>query len=174
MTVLYHGAPRSHREPRRAAETLRCGCPRARLIVFLAAFGALIWTLVRRAGYGWYSLDALLFVVFGVLVAWHARIEARAAWHDALQASSALSAGRLASRERGMNLPPADPPPSIDSHTPSVRARSRSASAAPHCSSGWDRRRRRAAIFIWRVAPRGPPLPRSCGRARRALSELGA
>ena len=112
MTVLYQARARDHTVNRDAQLKRSLRMSRARLIVFLAAFGALIWTLVRRAGYGWYSLDALLFVVLAVLVMWHARIEARAAWHDALRVVALRGLARIT--RAWDELPPADPPPSID------------------------------------------------------------
>ena len=49
------------------------------------ASAVLVWTLSRGATpvplARWHSL----FAVFGALVAWHARVDARVAWHDALK-----------------------------------------------------------------------------------------
>src|SRR4029453_7387500 len=76
------------------------------------AAASVIWTIAHRGGTAWIALDALLVLVFGVLVVWHARIEERAAWHHALQTVSLRSAARV--ERRWDDLPAAEPPSSID------------------------------------------------------------
>jgi hypothetical protein len=85
---------------------------RARLSIFLLAFALLIWTLVRGRSIAWFMLDAGVFLVFGALVAWHARVEERVAWHEALRIVAARGAARI--RRSWDELPAAEPPSSID------------------------------------------------------------
>jgi hypothetical protein len=85
---------------------------RTRLAVFLAAAGGFVWCVARGAGYVGYSADAALFLVFGVLVAWHARVDERVAWHNALRTVALRGVARI--ERRWDDLPPADPPSSID------------------------------------------------------------
>ena len=112
MTVPYQARARDHTVNRDAERKRSLLISRARLVVFLAALATLIGALVRRSGYPGYSFDAVLFVLFGVLVAWHARVEARAAWHDALRIVTLRGIARL--RRDWDRLPSADPPPSVD------------------------------------------------------------
>ncbi len=90
---------------------------RARLAVFLPATALLIWILARHPGVTLVVADLALFIVFGVLVAWHARVEDRVAWHDALRTVALRGVARL---DRSWEeLPPGDAPSSIDlSHHP--------------------------------------------------------
>ena len=83
-----------------------------RLATFLAAATCLIWTLSAGATPLFLSLAVALFVLFGVLVAWHARVENRTAWHDALRLTNVRALARV--ERRWDDLPPADAPPSID------------------------------------------------------------
>ncbi len=112
MTTAYgvrakqHGARRDD-ELRRSKRISRF-----RLGVFLGALSCLIWTLERGAEPVWLTVAALLFVVFGVLVVWHARVEDRAAWHDALRIASERALARV--ERRWDDLPPADAPSTVD------------------------------------------------------------
>ena len=118
MTALYEG--------RAAAEALRRGVEQqrsqristARLVVFLLAAGFLAWTIAtRQADPVRLSVAAALFACFAVLVAWHARVEDRVAWHDALHTVNRYGAARV--ERRWDELPRADVPESIDiSHHP--------------------------------------------------------
>jgi hypothetical protein len=85
---------------------------RARLVVFLCAAGLLIWTLASGADPLRLTISVVLFFIFGVLVFWHARVEERAAWHDALRIACTHGAARHA--RRWDDLPAADAPASID------------------------------------------------------------
>jgi hypothetical protein len=84
---------------------------RMRLATFLAAAGWLLWTLTSadpvRLG-----IAVVLFTVFGGLVVWHARVEDRAAWHDALRVASERAVARV--ERRWDDLPAADAPSTID------------------------------------------------------------
>jgi hypothetical protein len=101
-----HTAARA-REVRRSIQISR-----ARLTVFLLGIAGLIWTVARRGGYEWYAADAALFGGFALLVAWHARVEARVAWHGALRIVALRALARV--RRSWDDLPAAAPPPSLD------------------------------------------------------------
>jgi hypothetical protein len=85
---------------------------RARLAVFLVATAGLIWILARGPGVAWLIADLALFATFGVLVAWHARVEDRIAWRDALRIVALRGVARVG--RRWEDLPSGDPPSSID------------------------------------------------------------
>ncbi len=85
---------------------------RLRLAAFLGAMSCLVWTLQRGADPFWLTVALLLFAIFGVLVVWHARVEDRAAWHDALRVVCERAFARV--ERRWEDLPPADAPASVD------------------------------------------------------------
>ena len=85
---------------------------RLRLAVFLAAISLLIWTLMGSADPLRLGAAAVLFGAFGGLVVWHARVEARAAWHDALRLACEYAQARI---DRHWDaLPSGDAPSGID------------------------------------------------------------
>ena len=112
MTVSYEARAQKHAIRRDVELRQSVYISRARLVVFLAAAGCLVWTLTRGADPVRLTIAAGLFLVFGVLVFWHARVEDRAAWHDALRTVSLRGAARI--ERRWDDLPPAEPPGSID------------------------------------------------------------
>jgi hypothetical protein len=85
---------------------------RWRLATFLPAIGCLLWGLSRDGRPLSFALAGLLFIVFGALVAWHARVENRAAWHDALRTACLRAIARI--ERRWDALPAADAPPGTD------------------------------------------------------------
>jgi hypothetical protein len=84
----------------------------ARLTFFLIGAASLIWALSRDVTSATLILPAIAFVVFGILVVRHARIEERIAWHDANRLVNVRALARIA-REWQV-LPDADPPPGLD------------------------------------------------------------
>jgi hypothetical protein len=112
VTVSYEARAEQHAIRRDVELRQSVHISRARLVVFLAAAGCLVWTLTRGADPVRLTIAAGLFVVFGVLVFWHARVEERAAWHHALRTVSLRGAARI--ERRWDDLPPADAPGSID------------------------------------------------------------
>ena len=57
-------------------------------------------------------LAAAFLIAFAVLVVWHARVDERMAWFEALRLVNVWALARL--RRDWNGLPPADPPPAID------------------------------------------------------------
>ena len=112
MTASYEARAQKHAIRRDVELRQSVHISRARLVVFLAAAGCLVWTLTRGADPVRLTIAAGLFLVFGVLVFWHARVEDRAAWHDALRTVSLRGAARI--ERRWDDLPPAEAPGSID------------------------------------------------------------
>ena len=85
---------------------------RLRLAVFLAAGTLLIWTLMSGADSVRLAVAAAFFVAFGALVVWHARVEERAAWHDALRLACEYAQARV---DRHWDaLPSGDAPAALD------------------------------------------------------------
>lgn len=112
MTASYETRARAH-AVRRDVELRRSArISRVRLAVFLVAISLLIWTLSSGADSLRLGAAGALFALFGALVVWHARVEERAAWHDALRVACDYARARV--ERRWDALPPGDPPPSID------------------------------------------------------------
>ena len=85
---------------------------RLRLTTFLVAAACLVWTLSRGATPLPLWTAFMLFVVFGFLVAWHARVDERVAWHEALRL---VNVRALARRARDWQaLPDAEAPAGVD------------------------------------------------------------
>ncbi|HMF59933.1 MAG TPA: hypothetical protein VK595_06160 [Vicinamibacterales bacterium] len=112
MTASYEVRSREHAARRDVELRQSVRIARARLTVFLAAISLLIWTLASNADPLRLGVAGALFVLFGVLVFWHARVEDRAAWHDALRAACEHARARV--ERRWDDLPPGDAPPSLD------------------------------------------------------------
>ncbi len=84
-----------------------------RLTTFLTGAACIVWWLTWRAGLPLVGiLGGALLAVFAVLVVWHARVEARAAWFEALRIVNVRAQARV-DREWSA-LPLAEPPPSFD------------------------------------------------------------
>ena len=102
---------------RHAADSVREGrrstlIARLRLATFLAAATVLVLTMSRGATPLPLVVAFVLFVAFGILVAWHARVDERVAQHDALRL---VNVRALARRARDWHaLPDGDAPAGID------------------------------------------------------------
>jgi hypothetical protein len=85
---------------------------RLRLTTFLIAAAILLWAL--SSGVTGLPIWAaiLLFVAFGFLVVWHARVDERAAWHGALRLVNLRGLSRRARDWQA--LPEAEAPPGLD------------------------------------------------------------
>jgi hypothetical protein len=112
VTIAYGARAAQHRGRRDAELGRSRRISRMRLAVFLAAAAWLVWTLTGSADPLRLGVAALLFTVFGGLVVWHARVEERAAWHDALRVASERALARV--ERRWDDLPAADAPASVD------------------------------------------------------------
>jgi hypothetical protein len=86
---------------------------RLRLGTFLPGAACLIW-MVSRGGASLpiAILAAAFLVAFAALVVWHARVDERAAWFEALRLVNVWASARV--RRDWDGLPPAGPPPAID------------------------------------------------------------
>ena len=84
---------------------------RLRLATFLPALALLLLGLSRHGAPWAIGAAAALFAAFAALVVWHARVEERMAWHDALRLVNVRAAARL-SRD-WQALPSGDLPPSL-------------------------------------------------------------
>ena len=85
---------------------------RLRLATFLPAAGLFVWMLTE--GFAWlpFIVALVLFVAFGALVVWHARVEERVEWHDALRQVNVWGSARSA--RDWHELPPAEAAPGED------------------------------------------------------------
>jgi hypothetical protein len=101
-----------HERGRDAEARLSARISRLRLATFLPAAAVVAWMLAYGAT-PWLGLAALiLFAAFAALVYWHARVEDRVAWYDALREVNLRAAARVARDWR--RLPPGDAPGEID------------------------------------------------------------
>ena len=112
MTLPYQQRAAEHAARRDMEVRRSIQISRVRLAVFLAGAAGLMWILARGAGIAWLVIDSAVFVAFGVLVAWHARVEDRVAWYGALRTVALRGVARRG--RRWEDLPPGDPPSSID------------------------------------------------------------
>jgi hypothetical protein len=83
-----------------------------RLATFLPAAACTVWLLSRGFSIVLSVAALLLFVAFGALVVWHARVEERQNWFEALRVVNARGAARL--RREWPALPETGPPSGID------------------------------------------------------------
>jgi len=83
-----------------------------RLMTFLPGAVCILWILSRGASLPLGILAAVLMGTFLGLVVWHARVEERAAWFDALRLVNARAAARV--RRDWNGLPVGDPPAGVD------------------------------------------------------------
>ena len=89
---------------------------RLRLVTFLPGAACFALALGRGPIAPWLAAATGLFAVFAVLVVWHARVEDRIAWLDALTLVNERSVARV--RRDWAKLPSGDPPTglSVDGH----------------------------------------------------------
>ena len=159
--VPYARTPARHAAVREKEAQLSKRISRLRLTTFLLGAGILVWSAVARRDAVAAGRRALLFVAFGSLVVWHARVDERVAWHDALRlvnlralARGARDWSRCRSRAAGRLEP-----------SPITRTRSTSiCSAAPRSFSGSGPRRPPWGAGRSRVAAE------PASRARRSAS----
>jgi MutS domain V len=89
---------------------------RLRLLTFLPGAACFVLALSRGPIAPLLGAAAGLFAIFAVLVVWHARVDDRLAWLDALRLVNERAVARI--RRDWAHLPRAEPPPgvSIDGH----------------------------------------------------------
>jgi energy-coupling factor transporter ATP-binding protein EcfA2 len=109
--VPYADNARRHASNRDAELRRSTMIARLRLATFLPGFALLVWALADAAVWR-FVLAAVLLGFFALLVAWHARVEERARWHDALRLVNAHGIARI--RRDWSSLPPGDAPAEID------------------------------------------------------------
>ena len=112
MIAPYAARAQQHASRRDAELRRSVIISRWRLATFLPAIGCLFWGLSRDGRPLSFALAGLLFLAFGALVVWHARVEERAAWHDALRVACQRSIARIERRWDAM--PAGDAPPGTD------------------------------------------------------------
>ena len=97
----------------RAAVAQRSGrISTLRLATSLPAAAMILWLLTRGFSGVPAAIAVVFLLAFGVLVVWHARIEERIAWLDALQLANVRARARVQRDWR--LLPQAEPPAGID------------------------------------------------------------
>ncbi len=101
-----------HAADRDATAALSKRIARLRLTIFLVAAAGLVWMISRGVTPVPLALCAALFAVFGGLVVWHARVDARVAWFDALRLVNLRAMSRRARDWHA--LPEAPAPPTVD------------------------------------------------------------
>jgi hypothetical protein len=82
---------------------------RARLATVLPGLAALVWAFTHGGARLPVAAAILLLGAFAALVVWHARVEDRRAWYEALHTVNVLAIARIG--RAWDRLPPADPPP---------------------------------------------------------------
>ncbi|HET7220310.1 MAG TPA: MutS family DNA mismatch repair protein [Vicinamibacterales bacterium] len=114
--VPYAENARLHANARDAEARLSDRVSRFRLAIFLAAAAWLVWTFSRVVTPLPVVIGVAAFVLFGVLVVWHARIEERITRHEALRIVNMRALARIA--RSWSELPEAAAPPGaeIDEH----------------------------------------------------------
>ena len=85
---------------------------RLRLATFIPGLALVIWALTHGDAGLPLATGSCLLAAFAVLVGYHARIEERVAWHEALRVANVRALARA--ERRWDDLPPADAPVAID------------------------------------------------------------
>ena len=117
MTGDYGARARGHTARRDAEARLSARIARLRLATFLPGAAALTWAVAKDPSIVLAATGCALLAVFGGLVVWHARVEERVAWHDALRIVYERAGARVARDWNG--LPSSGAPPDVDlSHHP--------------------------------------------------------
>jgi hypothetical protein len=110
LTDTYAERARVHAARRDEEARVSARISRLRLATFIPGAALLAWFLAR-GGSTWLVIGGVVFLVaFAALVVWHARVDERVAWFDALRLAHERAIARIV-RDWDA-LPPADPPPS--------------------------------------------------------------
>jgi predicted ATPase len=117
VTEDYRARARAQAASRDRERQLSARIAHLRLATFLAGAAWVVWTLSHHATPTAFAVAAVLFTSFGALVVWHARVEDRAEWFDALRQTNDWASARV--DRRWEDLPAGDPPAGADlSHHP--------------------------------------------------------
>ena len=111
MTSPYAARAAAHSASRDEALRRSVLISRLRLATFLPAAACALWA-ATRGGPPFAAAAGVLFVAFTALVVWHARVEARAAWFDALRLVNVRALARV--RRDWKELPVPEPPSAVD------------------------------------------------------------
>jgi hypothetical protein len=112
----YQNRAAAHAQRRDAEASRSKLVSRLRLASVIPAIALLVYGGTRTSSPWALIAGVVLLAVFLALVVWHARIEARVAWHDALYTVNHLALARIG---RAWDvLPPAAPPPAGSEHHP--------------------------------------------------------
>ncbi|MEO8522661.1 MAG: hypothetical protein ABI603_14940, partial [Acidobacteriota bacterium] len=112
MTDTYESRAAAHAGRRDVEARRSAAIARVRLVVFLAAAAVIVWALANGLREPRLEAAGGLLAVFVALVVWHARVERRAAWHEALRVACEQARARV--DRRWDDLPPGTLPAGID------------------------------------------------------------
>jgi hypothetical protein len=112
VTPDYRERARDHTASRDRERQRSTRIAHLRLATFLAGAGWTIWALSRHATPGTFAVAAIAFACFAGLVVWHARVEDRVEWFDALRQTNAWASARI--DRRWEDLPSGDAPADVD------------------------------------------------------------
>lgn len=109
MIARYEARAAAHAASRERERRLSARIARFRLATFLPGAACVLWAVTRGGSPFVLAAGAALLMAFAVLVFWHARVDERVAWFDALHAVNVVALARIG---RAWDLlPPAEPPP---------------------------------------------------------------
>jgi hypothetical protein len=112
MTGSYAERARAHAALRDEEARISTRISRLRLVTFIPGAACLIWVLTRGASAWPLVVGLALLAAFAVLVVWHARVDERVAWFEALRLVHERAIARVA--RNWDTLPPVEPPPTAD------------------------------------------------------------
>lgn len=117
MTRPYAERAARHIEARDREQRQSTRVSRLRLATFIPGLALLAWALAHGGATLPLVAGLALLAAFAALVGYHARIEDRVAWHEALRVANVRALARA--ERRWDELPPADAPVAVDlSHHP--------------------------------------------------------
>lgn len=112
MSVRYEERAAAHAADRDAEIRRSVRISRLRLATFLPGAACVVWMAARGAPLPVAFLAVVLLCAFFGLIVWHARVEERVAWCEALRLVNARAHARV--RRDWNGLPAADPPAALD------------------------------------------------------------
>lgn len=111
MIERYEARAAAHTASRDAETRRSILIARLRLASFIPGAALVAWSLARGMPAAPIAVGLALLVVFAVLVVWHARVDARAAWFDALRTVNVHALARIG---RAWDLLPTAEPPAAE------------------------------------------------------------